>query len=98
MAVSKEARDIIVKPLVTEQSVAMMENNKYVFKVALNANKIEIKQAIEEIFKVKVVDVNTLRVKGKVKRMGRTQGKTSDWKKAIVQLAPEDHIEVFEGL
>ena len=77
MAVSKEARDIIVKPIVTEQSVAMMENNKYVFKVALNANKIEIKQAIEEIFKVKVVDVNTLRVKGKVKRMGRTQGKTS---------------------
>ena len=98
MAVSKEARDIIVKPIVTEQSVAMMENNKYVFKVALSANKIEIKKAVEEIFKVKVVDVNTVRVKGKEKRMGRSVGRTSDYKKAIVQLAEGDSIEIFEGL
>ena len=93
-----EARDIIIKPIVTEKSVSLMEHNKYVFKVALSANKIEIKKAVEEIFKVKVVDVNTLRVKGKMKRMGCYEGKTSEYKKAIVQLAEGDHIEVFEGL
>ena len=93
-----EARDIIIKPVVTEKSIGMMENNKYVFKVALKANKIEIKKAVEEIFKVKVVDVNTVRVKGKEKRMGRSVGKTSDYKKAIVQLAEGDSIEIFEGL
>ena len=93
-----EARDIIIKPVVTEKSIWLMENNKYVFKVALSANKIEIKKAIEEIFKVKVVDVNTVRVKGKEKRMGRSVGKTSDYKKAIVQLAEGDSIEIFEGL
>lgn len=93
-----EARDIIIKPVVTEKSIGLMENNKYVFKVALSANKIEIKKAIEEIFKVKVVDVNTVRVKGKEKRMGRSVGRTSDYKKAIVQLAEGDSIEIFEGL
>ena len=93
-----EARDIVIKPVVTEKSIGLMENNKYVFKVALSANKIEIKKAIEEIFKVKVVDVNTVRVKGKEKRMGRSVGKTSDYKKAIVQLAEGDSIEIFEGL
>ena len=93
-----EARDIIIRPVVTEKSIGLMENNKYVFKVALNANKIEIKKAVEEIFKVKVVDVNTVRVKGKEKRMGRSVGRTSDYKKAIVQLAEGDSIEIFEGL
>ena len=93
-----EARDIIIKPVVTEKSIGLMEHNKYVFKVALSANKIEIKKAIEEIFKVKVVDVNTVRVKGKEKRMGRSVGKTSDYKKAIVQLAEGDSIKIFEGL
>ena len=93
-----EARDIIIKPVVTEKSIGLMEHNKYVFKVALSANKIEIKKAIEEIFKVKVVDVNTVCVKGKEKRMGRSVGKTSDYKKAIVQLAEGDSIEIFEGL
>ena len=93
-----EARDIIIKPVVTEKSIGLMEHNKYVFKVALSANKIEIKKAIEEIFKVNVVDVNTVRVKGKEKRMGRSVGKTSDYKKAIVQLAEGDSIEIFEGL
>ena len=93
-----EARDIVIKPVVTEKSIGLMENNKYVFKVALSANKIEIKKAVEEIFKVKVVDVNTVRVKGKEKRMGRSVGKTSDYKKAIVQLAEGDSIEIFEGL
>ena len=93
-----EARDIIIRPVVTEKSSGLMENNKYVFKVALSANKIEIKKAVEEIFKVKVVDVNTVRVKGKEKRMGRSVGRTSDYKKAIVQLAEGDSIEIFEGL
>ena len=93
-----EARDIIIKPVVTEKSIGLMENNKYVFKVALSANKIEIKKAVEEIFKVKVVDVNTVRVKGKENRMGRSVGRTSDYKKAIVQLAEGDSIEIFEGL
>ena len=93
-----EARDIIIKPVVTEKSIALMEQNKYVFKVALSANKIEIKKAVEEIFKVKVVDVNTVRVKGKEKRMGRSVGRTSDYKKAIVQLAEGDSIEIFEGM
>ena len=93
-----EARDIIIKPVVTEKSIGLMEHNKYVFKVALSANKIEIKKAIEEIFKVKVVDVNTVRINGKMKRMGRYEGKTSDYKKAIVQLVEGDSIEIFEGL
>ena len=93
-----EARDIIIKPVVTEKSIGLMEHNKYVFKVALSANKIEIKKAVEEIFIVKVVDVNTVRVKGKEKRMGRSVGRTSDYKKAIVQLAEGDSIEIFEGL
>ncbi len=93
-----EARDIIIKPVVTEKSIAMMEHNKYVFKVALSANKIEIAKAVEEIFKVKVVKVNTVRINGKVKRMGRYEGKTSDYKKAIVQLAEGDSIEIFEGM
>lgn len=93
-----EARDIILKPVITEKAVDLMQENKYVFKVRLDANKIQIKQAVEEIFKVKVVDVNTIRVKGKEKRMGRYVGKTSDWKKAIVQLREGDVIEVFEGM
>lgn len=94
----KLAREIVIKPVVTEKSVDLMQENKYCFKVAKNANKIEIKNAIEEIFKVKVVDVTTLNVKGKIKRQGRTQGRTASWKKAIVALQDGDTIEVFEGL
>ena len=94
----KNPRDIIVKPIVSERSVAQMEENKYTFKTDKRANKIEIKKAVEEIFKVKVVDVKTMIVKGKVKRMGRYQGKRPDWKKAIVTLKAGDKIEVFEGL
>jgi len=93
-----EARDIILKPVITEKAVDLLQENKYVFKVRMDANKIQIKQAVEEIFKVKVVSVNTMHVNGKTKRMGRTQGKTSDWKKAIVELRAGDTIEVFEGM
>lgn len=94
----KLAREIIIKPVVTEKSVDLMQDNKYCFKVAKDANKIEIKNAIEEIFKVTVVNVNTVNVHGKMKRMGRTQGKTAGWKKAVVTLREGDSIEVFEGL
>lgn len=91
-------RDILIRPLITEKTTAMMQDNKYTFIVPLKANKIEIRQAVEQIFKVKVLSVNTLRVLGKVKRMGRTQGKRPDYKKAIVKLAPGQSIEFFEGL
>lgn len=94
----KLAREIIIKPVVTEKSVDLMQENKYCFKVAKDANKIEIKNAIEEIFKVTVVNVNTVNVHGKMKRMGRTQGMTAGWKKAVVTLREGDSIEVFEGL
>ena len=94
----KLAREIIINPVVTEKSVDLMQENKYCFKVAKDANKIEIKNAIEEIFKVTVVNVNTVNVHGKMKRMGRTQGMTASWKKAVVTLREGDSIEVFEGL
>lgn len=92
------ARDIIIRPLVTERSTALMQDGKYTFIVDKNANKIEIGSAVEEIFKVKVDSVNTVRVLGKTKRMGRTQGKRPDYKKAIVKLAPGESIEFFEGV
>ncbi|MDR3592062.1 MAG: 50S ribosomal protein L23 [Negativicutes bacterium] len=91
-------RDVLIRPLITEKTTAMMQDNKYTFIVPLQVNKIEIRQAVEQIFKVKVLDVNTIRVLGKVKRMGRTQGKRPDYKKAIVKLAPGQTIEFFEGL
>jgi large subunit ribosomal protein L23 len=94
----KNPRDILVKPIVSERTVAQMEENKYTFKTDKKANKIEIKRAVEEIFNVKVVDVKTMIVKGKVKRMGRYQGKRPDWKKAIVTLQAGDKIEIFDGM
>lgn len=94
----KSVYDVIIKPIVTEASMAGMEDNKYTFKVLKDVNKTEIKQAIEEIFNVDVVKVNTLIVKGKVKRLGKNQGKRPDWKKAIVTLAPGSQIELFEGM
>ncbi len=95
----KDPRDIIIKPIITEKSTRIMEENKYAFMVSLKANKIEIKKALEEIFGVKVKSVNTMRVKGKPKRMGMYTGYTSDWKKAIVTLHQDSKpIEIFEGL
>lgn len=91
-------RDILLRPIITEKSAKLMEENKYTFKVAMTANKVEIRQAVEEIFKVKVLAVNTVRVLGKIKRMGRNQGKRPDYKKAIVKLAPGNTIEFFEGV
>ncbi|MEW6725127.1 MAG: 50S ribosomal protein L23 [Bacillota bacterium] len=94
----RTARDIIIKPMVSEKSTGGMDQNKYTFMVAIDANKTEIKQAIEEIFKVKVDKVNTVKMMGKIKRMGRYEGKRPDWKKAIVTLAEGNRIEVFEGI
>ena len=92
-----EARDILIRPNVTEKSTALMEQGKYTFRVPLAATKIQIRQAVEQIFKVKVQAVNTMRYEGKLKRMGRTQGRRSDWKKAVVTLKPGEAIELFEG-
>lgn len=92
-----EDRDILIRPIVTEKSTALMEQGKYTFRVSLAATKIQIRQAVEQIFKVKVQAVNTMRYEGKLKRMGRTQGRRSDWKKAVVTLKPGEAIELFEG-
>ena len=92
-----EARDILIKPIVTEKSTALMEERKYTFCVPLSATKIQIRQAVEQIFKVKVQAVNTMRYEGKMKRLGRTQGRRSAWKKAVVTLKPGETIELFEA-
>ena len=92
-----EARDILIRPLVTERSTALMEEGKYVFEVAKSANKIQIADAVAEIFKVKVLSVNTANVTGKVKRVGRNIGRRRSYKKAIVTLAPGETIQFFEG-
>ncbi|MFC2343008.1 MAG: 50S ribosomal protein L23 [Negativicutes bacterium] len=92
-----EARDILIRPLVTERSTALMEEGKYVFEVAKAANKIQIADAVAEIFKVKVLSVNTANVTGKVKRVGRNIGRRRSYKKAIVTLAPGETIQFFEG-
>ena len=91
--------DIIIKPIVSEKSMDQLADRKYTFKVAKNANKIEIKKAIEEVFGVKVEKITTARVLGKVKRMGATSGKRADWKKAIVKLTEDSKtIEFFDGM
>lgn len=94
----KNPRDILVKPLVTEKSMTLLEENKYTFLVDLNANKIEIKKAVEELFKVKVDKVCTMRVKGKLKRVRTRWGKTPDRKKAIITLKEGDRIQLFDGV
>lgn len=91
-------RDVLIRPLITEKTNAGMQENKYTFIVPLTANKVEIRQAVESVFKVKVLDVNTVRVLGKVKRMGKHSGKRPDVKKAIVKVSPGQRIEFFEGV
>jgi large subunit ribosomal protein L23 len=94
----KELQKVIRKPLITEKSTQQKEaNRQYAFEVDRNANKIEIQSAIERLFKVKVLDVRTCNVLGKVKRLGRRFGKRPDWKKAIVTLKEGDRIDFFEG-
>ncbi|MBR2847071.1 MAG: 50S ribosomal protein L23 [Clostridia bacterium] len=94
------AHDIIRRPIITENSMAQMQEKKYTFEVDKRANKIQIKQAIEELFSgVKVKSVNTMNVLGKYKRMGANMGKRADWKKAIVTLKEDSKtIEFFDGM
>lgn len=95
----RNPHDVLVRPLVSEKSLMLIEDNKYSFLVAKDANKIEIRYAVEKAFPgVKVVDVTTRVMKGKVKRMGRFAGKRPDLKKAIVKLAPGNSIPLFESL
>ena len=95
----KTAHDVIIRPIITEASMSRLADKKYTFEVASDANKIEIKKAVEEIFKVDVDKVNTISVKSKNKRVGYHLGKTSDWKKAIVTLKPESKtIEFFDSM
>ncbi len=91
------AREIVIKPVVSEKSYALLAANKYTFRVHDEAHKTQIRQAIEEVFGVRVQDVRTSWVKSKPKRRGWSSGKTRRWKKAVVQLHPEDSIELFEG-
>ena len=94
----KTAYDIIRKPIITEHSMEGVQDKKYTFEVALGANKIEIKKAVEEIFKVKVDRVTTMNMKGKPKRMGVHSGFRPNWKKAMVKLTEDSKsIELFEG-
>ena len=96
----KTAYDVIIRPIITEQSMEDLDIKKYAFEVAKDANKIEIKKAIEEIFDVTVIKVNTINVIGKEKRQGAyPKGKTASWKKAIVKLSEDSkNIELFEGM
>ena len=92
----KDLTRVIVRPVVTEKSTDMGESDKYVFEVASDANKSEIKQAVEKFFGVKVVDVHTMNMHGKPKRLGRYMGRRKDWKKAIVTLQSGDKIDLFD--
>ena len=93
------AHDIIIRPIISEQSMDQLAEKKYTFEVKKSANNIEIKKAIEEIFGVKVESVNTLNMMGKMKRMGRYEGRRASWKKAIVKLTADSKtIEFFEGM
>ncbi|HAN40523.1 MAG TPA: 50S ribosomal protein L23 [Candidatus Cloacimonetes bacterium] len=91
-------RNIVIAPIITEKSSHQASsNNTYTFRVSMNANKIEIKKAIEHVFSVKVINVNTIRMFGKPKSLGRYNGKRPDWKKAIVTLREGDTIADFEA-
>ena len=95
----KAAQDIILKPVITEKSMDGLQVGKYTFKVAKDATKPEIKKAIEKLFGVEVAKVTTMNVNGKMKRLGRYQGMTASWKKAIVTLTEDSKaIEFFEGM
>ena len=95
----KTAYDVILRPVITEQSMESSDEKKYVFMVDTDANKVEIKKAVEEIFGVKVEKVNTIRMDGKEKRMGVHIGRRASWKKAMVKLTADSKtIEFFEGM
>ena len=94
----KNIYGVIKKPILTEKTTLQKEEgNKVTFEVDRRANKIEVKQAVEHIFRVKVIDVHTMMMRGKVKRVGRFSGKRPDWKKAIVSLKPGEQLPFLEG-
>ncbi len=91
--------EVLRRPLVTEKTTMLAGHNKYAFAVALGANKLQIREAVEKAFNVHVEAVNTMRVRGKIKRMGRRRGgQQPDWKKAVVTLRAGDQIQLFEGI
>jgi large subunit ribosomal protein L23 len=92
-----DARQVIIRPVVSEKSYALMADGKYTFRVHDRAHKTQIAQAIEEIFEVHVREVRTAKVRSKPKRRGLHNGRSRSWKKAIVKLAPGERIELFEG-
>ena len=91
------ARQVIIEPVVSEKSYALMADGKYTFRVDARAHKTQVALAVEEIFGVSVTEVRTMQVRSKPKRRGLHSGRTRSWKKAIVKLAPGDRIELFEG-
>ena len=97
MGVVLSARDVLISPVVSEKSYAQIENRRYSFKVHADAHKTQIRQAVEEVFGVKVVSVNVSKVQSKPKRRGLSRGRRPGWKKAIVQLRPGDEIQIFQG-
>jgi len=90
--------EVLIKPLITEKNTMLGALNKYTFKIDRRANKTQVKEAVEKIFKVDVVAVNTISVPPKTRRVGKTTGLTQPWKKAIVTLRPGQRIEIFEGV
>ena len=92
-----DVRQVVIEPVISEKSYALMSEGKYTFRVADRAHKTQITHAVEEIFGVRVAAVRTSKVRAKPKRRGLHSGRTRAWKKAIVQLAPGDRIELFEG-
>ena len=91
------SNDIIIRPIISEKSTELMEQNKYVFQVARDANKLTVKQALKDLFNVTAESVNVLNVRGKNRRLRFRVGKRAAWKKAIVTLRAGDKIEIFEG-
>jgi large subunit ribosomal protein L23 len=92
------ATQVIIRPVVSEKSYVLAAADKYTFRVHANAHKVQIRQAIEELFEVKVLTVHTMSVKSKPKRRGVTAGRSRSWKKAVVQVRPGDTIPIFQGL
>ena len=92
----RNPHEVLISPVVTEKSSALMAEGKYTFKVDRTANKIDVKYAVETIFKVDVTKVRTMNMPGKLKRQGKTSGMTPDWKKAIVTLKPGQRLPIFD--
>jgi len=93
-----DPRDIILRPIISEKSYDLIEQNRYTFEVAKSANKTQIAQAVSDVFKVTVTNVNTMNVTGKPRRLRMAKGKTRDWKKAVVTLKTGDSIDIFPSM